>query len=88
MQCIRTGADVYLMEYDAIVHGDLFKSGSTYILNSHGCANFDYQHRAEHRNPTANITFMRAYKVGSLPVWCCEENSAGNFEYDGGLVLL
>lgn len=32
MSCVKTGANVLLSEYGAVVHGDLFKVGDCYIL--------------------------------------------------------
>lgn len=36
MPCIKTGADVYIAAHAAIIHGDLFRVGDTFILTCGG----------------------------------------------------
>lgn len=48
-ECIRTGADVYLVDYDAIIHCDLFELDNVYVMHYCGTMNYEPDHLNDNR---------------------------------------
>lgn len=81
MTCIKTGADVYIGGHNAVVHGDLFEVGDTYIL---ACGDdwdkcTDYAGLADYRINLKMYGWETCgYRVIAAPKHRCDE-----FSYDG-----
>lgn len=78
MTCIKTGADVYFVERNELIHGDLHKVGETYIFNARGCGT---PYQAE----PGNVFHIRVYNYDECGVdlYAWKESQAGDFNYRG-----
>jgi len=85
MSCIKTGADVYLPEYGALVHGDLFQVGQVYILacgtNWRSCCLYA-EYPFETRDMKANMVAYDFQECGPNSI-AMEYNTCSRFHYDG-----
>jgi hypothetical protein len=82
MTPVKTGANVFLEEYGAIAHGDLYKIAGVYFLNQTG---IPYSYRMDF-NPEegtlVNINVSRiAGRVSDFIIWA--EESSDSFDYEG-----
>ena len=54
-KCVKTGANVWLHEYGAMVHGDLYEVGEVYVLGYKGC---DWQYGETRVTADLTIDFV------------------------------
>lgn len=74
--CIKTGADVYLLDRYSIVHGDLYKVGDTYILRRTDCEE-DIQPGDRYHLRMDNYSNCGANCIAAVIEDCCD------FSYEG-----
>lgn len=80
MTCIRTGADIYLVDRQCIVHGDLFEVGDVYILECNGhwrdCV------IEKHDESKASLRVGKYEHCGNRTI-VMEKDHCGDFSYEG-----
>lgn len=83
MTCIKTGANVYLYRYGAIVHGDLHKlePDGPYAFNYRGCEDWRYPKPDE--EITVNIIIHGGDFMNINSTLIFGQNACGSFHYQG-----
>ena len=81
LECIKTGANVFLSEHDAVIHGDLYQCGNAYLLSCVGCEELIYLKPGQ--RCMINMVFDRATQMESNYMWVAVSHWAHSFEYNG-----